>query len=348
MNRTGTRRIETHRLILRPFTPDDADDMFKNWASDPEVTRFLTWPCHSGVDVTRILLKEWISHYADGDYFNWVIEWKESGAAIGNISVVRLDENTEAAEIGYCMSRAYWGRGIMPEALRAVTDYLFDTVGLNRVWAKHDVNNPKSGRVMQKAGMKPEGIHRGAGKNNQGICDCAIYAIVKRDRQPAPSRKEEISVNVRFAREEELDRVNELRKQVNDLHVAGKPEVFKPGFGSDLRDFIYSIWEDPNKRIVVAESEGSICGFAVLNHIVRPENPFMFERDFLDIDEFCVDEAFRRRGVAGAMVQFIREYAKRQGIRRLELNMWEFNHDALAFYESADFKTFRRYMEIYL
>ena len=74
----------------------------------------------------------------------------------------------------------------------------------------------------------------------------------------------------------------------------------------------------------------------------------MFERNFLDIDEFGVDENFRRQGVASEMIRFIRDYAKEKGYRRLELNMWEFNRDALAFYESAEFRTYRRYMEIRL
>ena len=74
----------------------------------------------------------------------------------------------------------------------------------------------------------------------------------------------------------------------------------------------------------------------------------MFERDYLDIDEFAVDESCRRQGIASAMLSFIRSYAGRQGFRRLELNMWEFNRGALAFYETAGLKTYRRYMEIYL
>ena len=74
----------------------------------------------------------------------------------------------------------------------------------------------------------------------------------------------------------------------------------------------------------------------------------MYERDFLDVDEFGVDEACRRRGVASAMMRFIRDYAKEKGFHRLELNMWEFNDGALAFYEASGFKTFRRYMEIHL
>ena len=153
---------------------------------------------------------------------------------------------------------------------------------------------------------------------------------------------------VRFAKENELERVNELRKQVNDLHVAGKPDVFKPGFGPELRDFINVIWNDPTENIVVTEDEGQICGFAVINHINKPENPFMKERDFLDIDEFCVDEEHRRKGVATAMIEFIKDFAKENGFHRIELNMWEFNQGALAFYEAAGFETFRRYMEVFL
>ena len=155
-------------------------------------------------------------------------------------------------------------------------------------------------------------------------------------------------MEVRFAREDELERVNVLRRQVNDLHVAGKPEVFRPGFCDELRDYVRAIFADPEQRIVVAAEGDEVLGFAVLHHIRRPENPFMYERDFLDIDEFGVDEGHRRQGIAAAMVTFIRDWAKAEGFRRLELNMWEFNQGALAFYEAAGFITFRRYMEMML
>lgn len=155
-------------------------------------------------------------------------------------------------------------------------------------------------------------------------------------------------MEIRFAKETELDRVNEIRKQVNDVHVAGKPEVFKPGFSKELQDFIKVIWDDPEQEIVVAVEDDEICGFAILHHINKPENPFMWERDFLDIDEFCVDEKHRRKGVATQLISYIKEYAKEKGYHRLELNMWEFNESALEFYESVGFETYRRYMEIML
>ena len=184
MKKTGTETIETRRLVLRKYRIDDAEDMYRNWASDPEVTRFLTWPTHTSVEVSRNVLSGWTARYEGGDYFNWAIEWKENGKVIGNIAVVRLDEETESAEIGYCLGRAYWGRGIMPEALRAVIGYLFDTAGLNRIAAYHDVKNPRSGKVMEKAGMKFEGIQREAAKNSRGIHDRAWYAILKSDGRP--------------------------------------------------------------------------------------------------------------------------------------------------------------------
>lgn len=136
---------------------------------------------HPSTDVTKALLTEWVSHYENGGYFNWAMEYKGIGSVIGNISVVKLNEAAEAADMGYCMSRVYWGQGLMPEALRAVMAFLFDTIGLNRIAACHDVNNPKSGRVMDKAGMRQESILRATGKNNQGICDEVWHAMIRND-----------------------------------------------------------------------------------------------------------------------------------------------------------------------
>ena len=175
----GTKTITTSRLILRQFRYEDAVGMYKNWASDPEVVKFLTWPAHKDVELTKILLSDWIERYTDSAYYNWVIYHKEDGEIIGNISVVHLDEKIEAAEIGYCMGKAWWGQAIMPEALKAVIAYLFSEVNLNRIAACYDSNNPKSGRVMEKAGMKLEGILRSAGINNQGVCNKVWYSIIR-------------------------------------------------------------------------------------------------------------------------------------------------------------------------
>ena len=178
----GTQTIETPRLILRRAIREDSEPMFRNWASDPEVTKFLTWPPHANIGVTQTVLECWLAEYEKAAYYQWMIVLKEIGEPIGSISVVRQNDAVEEAEIGYCIGSAWWHKGIVSEALAAVIEYLFTEVGMNRIAARHDPNNPHSGGVMRKCGMVYEGTTRASDKNNQGICDAAHYAILRRDR----------------------------------------------------------------------------------------------------------------------------------------------------------------------
>ena len=182
MNHCGTYTIETKRLLLRKFMVEDAEAMFQNWASDKEVTKFLTWPAYTSLDTAIHILNEWTASYEKPDFYQWAIVPKNLNEPIGSISVVSINEKTQMAEIGYCIGRPWWNRGITSEALSAVINFMFDQVGANRVQAKHDVNNPHSGLVMKKCGMKYEGTLRSAAVNNQGVCDVSIYALLKSDR----------------------------------------------------------------------------------------------------------------------------------------------------------------------
>lgn len=183
MKHCGTQRIETDRLILRRYVIEDADAMYKNWASDSDVTKFLTWQPHSSVEVSRGIIENWLKEYSDEKYYQWAIVLKDNGnEPIGDISVGQMNEDISMVHIGYCLGRAWWRRGIMSEALKAVMDFMFDTVEVNRVEARHDPRNPNSGKVMQKCGMKYEGTLRSADRNNQGICDACYYALLRSER----------------------------------------------------------------------------------------------------------------------------------------------------------------------
>ena len=85
--------------------------------------------------------------------------------------------------IGYCIGRTWWHKGITSEALKAVMDYFFEKVEVNRIESRHDPRNPNSGGVMKKCGMKYEGTLRQADRNNQGICDCSFYGLLASDRK---------------------------------------------------------------------------------------------------------------------------------------------------------------------
>lgn len=183
MNHCGTRQLDTERLVLRRFVTEDAEAMFRNWASDPEVTKYLTWPAHASAEVSRAILRDWTAAYASPGYYQWAIVLKENGEdPIGGISAVGLNDDLSIVQIGYCLGRRWWHRGIMSEALKAVIDFFFDEVGANRIESRHDPRNPHSGMVMQKCGMKYEGTLRESDRNNQGICDACWYAILRSER----------------------------------------------------------------------------------------------------------------------------------------------------------------------
>ncbi len=179
MNPKITKRLETKRLVLRQFTKNDAEPMFRNWASDPQVTKFLTWHAHESLDTSKSVIDNWIESYQPPGNYVWAIEPKELGEPIGCIDASRVDERTQSATIGYCIGKSWWGRGFTAEALQEVIRFLFEEACMNCVNASHDPRNPNSGKVMRKCGMRYEGTWRAGGVNNQGICDESWYSILK-------------------------------------------------------------------------------------------------------------------------------------------------------------------------
>ena len=179
----GTQSIETERLLLRRFSISDADAMYNNWASDPEVTKFLTWSAHSSVIDSRAVLEAWVSSYSQKNFYQWAVVLKEHGSdPLGSITAVDMNDDIDIIHIGYCLGKNWWHQGIMSEALKAVMDYFFDEVGANRIESRHDPRNPHSGMVMKKCGMKYEGTMRSSDRNNQGICDACWYALLRSER----------------------------------------------------------------------------------------------------------------------------------------------------------------------
>ena len=174
----GTKTIETDRLILRSAIREDAEPMFRNRASDPEVTKYLTWPPHESIEVTRRIVESWVAQYEKIDYYHWMIVLKDTGEPIGSL-ISNTVGRAESAHIGYCIGKNWWHKGIMSEALRAVMQYLFEEVGYHRIESLHDPNNPHSGGVMRKCGMTYEGTSRQSDRNNQGVCDAALYGILR-------------------------------------------------------------------------------------------------------------------------------------------------------------------------
>ncbi|HLW48066.1 MAG TPA: GNAT family N-acetyltransferase [bacterium] len=172
-------RIETARLILRRPVLEDAAAIFERYAHDPDVTRYLTWRPHQNIARTLDFLRGCGALWDGHEGFAWAIVQKGETLPIGMID---LRPQGERAEIGYVLARTFWRRGYVTEAARAVVEWALSRPHVYRVWAVCDVENTASARVLEKIGMRREGVLRRwiIHPNIDGAPrDCYCYAIAK-------------------------------------------------------------------------------------------------------------------------------------------------------------------------
>lgn len=180
MEHLGTQEIETKRLLLCEFDKADYHEVFENWAGDLETTKFLTWQAHATEADTRRYLAEVNKRYWRDDYYHWKI--MHGADIVGCIEVTDADERSGHCELGWVTAKAWRGQGFMTEAATAVCRFLLGQVGYNRVEAYASVENPASTRVMEKIGMKKEGVLRSYFRLNSGkMTDIAIYSMLRAD-----------------------------------------------------------------------------------------------------------------------------------------------------------------------
>ena len=172
--------IETERLVLRRLALRDAQAIYE-YGRDPRVAKYVLWDAYRSVGEAKGYIRYMLRKYRAGEPSSWGIELKETGQVIGTIGFMWIQRENASAEVGYSLSRAYWNRGIMTEALQAAIDFGFRSLNLNRIEAQHETENPASGAVMRKCGMKYEGTLRQRLLNKGRFVDVELYAILRGD-----------------------------------------------------------------------------------------------------------------------------------------------------------------------
>lgn len=168
--------LETNRLILRPFNIDDAEDMYNNWASDSEVTKYLTWNHHTDINQTKEILNIWIKQYEKPERINFAITLKETNELIGGIDVVGYLEGVPV--IGYVISKKHWNNGYTTEACQKLIEYLF-SIGHNKIRIDAIDENIASNKVIKKCKGKLFDIVEDTIKNTSVKINC--YYVERSD-----------------------------------------------------------------------------------------------------------------------------------------------------------------------
>ena len=160
LNLIGSQPFDTARLKIRPFNIKDAQYIYKNWASNDNVTKFLNWNTHKSIEESAEYCGSVVKATPKLDYFHWIIELTEIGEPIGDIAAVKVDTEKCEAEIGYVLGEKWWNQGYMSEALEAVLAYLIFVIGFDKITIQHFTDNKASGRVMQKCGLNHTGTSK--------------------------------------------------------------------------------------------------------------------------------------------------------------------------------------------
>lgn len=145
--------LETERLLLRPITIADAEEIYTNWTSDPEVARFMTWTTHPNVEATKGWLSEVEKNLESDTSYDWGFARKSDGKLIGSGGLY-FKEDYGCFELGYNIMKDCWHQGYTTEAARAMLDFARKELGEKRFLGRHAVDNPNSGKVMEKVGFR--------------------------------------------------------------------------------------------------------------------------------------------------------------------------------------------------
>ena len=172
--------LETPRLILRRIAMSDAKDIFA-YSCDEEVARHVLWSAQKSVGEAKDYCRFMMRKYKNDEPSSWGIIEKSTGRLVGTIGFMDYSEDNASVEVGYSLARWLWNGGYMTEALSRVIDYAFDAMDINRIEAQHELTNPSSGRVMEKCGMRKEGVLRQRLYNKGKYVDVALYAILRCD-----------------------------------------------------------------------------------------------------------------------------------------------------------------------
>lgn len=148
-----TPTLDTERLLLRPLCTADAESVFRNWTSDPDVARFMRWSVHKTVAETVQWLADEETLIDSSEVYNWGFVLKETGELIGSGGLIFRADKT-MFELGYCIMKECWNQGLTTEAAAAIIAFGKDELKEHRFYCCHAKDNPASGKVMKKIGFK--------------------------------------------------------------------------------------------------------------------------------------------------------------------------------------------------
>lgn len=172
--------LETEEILLREFNINDVKDMYE-FKSDAKVTQYLPFEPYNCIQDAMNQIENFIDEYKKGNCYTWAIIWKQTNKVVGQIDLDKVDTKNNKVEIGYMLNKSFWNKGIMTSAIPKVLKFAFEYLNINKVEAQCEVENSASARVLEKAGMKLEGVLRQDRYRKGRYVDRKYYGSLRED-----------------------------------------------------------------------------------------------------------------------------------------------------------------------
>ena len=169
--------LETSRLRLRKITMTDTENYFRHSFGSEAVARYMLWDPHRDISESEASIRKVLGRYEAGRCYRWAIALRETDALIGIIELLRFDEETANCSFAYMLGEPFWGKGFGTEALCAAFRFAFTQMDIKAITADHMAENPASGRVMEKAGMKKVRLLPGKYEKHGRTYDAVEYTV---------------------------------------------------------------------------------------------------------------------------------------------------------------------------
>lgn len=175
--------IETERLLLRQLQLGDVYEYYERLFGDGDVSRYMLFDPHQTILESLESVQEKLGRYESGNFYCWGVELKEEAGLMGLVELLRFDEQTDTCSFVYMLGCNYWNQGYGTEMLKAVFQFAFDELKVERILADHMSPNNASGRAMEKAGMKHIGTETGKYEKLGLRFDAEIYEICNESKE---------------------------------------------------------------------------------------------------------------------------------------------------------------------
>ena len=318
-------KIETTRLIVRNFVKEDASDLYEI-LGDEETMRY----CEPPYSFEKT--QDFLNDFCVGRAGAVAAVHKQSRKVIGYILFNEYTKNVY--EVGWFFNRKFWKQGYAYEACNAVIDYAFTHLRAHKLFAE-TIDSVKSVALMKKLGMQPEGIQRSHTKDLTGQwADLYCYGLLEKDWLKNHKKCSDVTVSIRRAETADYDSVEAIMKEVQQLHVDWRPDIYKPAGTGYSRDYFERLVAE--KRLMIAESDGAVAGLLsfMYRHI---ESDKQVTRDVIFVDDLAVKEEYRGRGIGTQLLNQMRGKVTVEHLDGLELQVNARNIAARKMYEKFGF-----------